>query len=98
MKRRHAVVLLQVLGAGELDPARDFTHGVLADVESGATHPIALTPEVRRRYDALLTDHLAAVEAVASRHGVPFARLVTGTPVRDFVTGPLARLGLVRRR
>jgi hypothetical protein len=42
--RRHAVVLLQVLGAGELDPARDFTHGVLADVESGATHPIALTP------------------------------------------------------
>ena len=96
--RRHAVVLLQVLGAGELDPARDFTHGVLADVESGATHPIVLTPDVRRRYDALLADHLGAVEAAASRHGVPFARLITGMPVSDFVTGPLARLGLVRRR
>jgi uncharacterized protein (DUF58 family) len=96
--RRHTVVLLQVLGAGELDPARDFTHGVLADVESGATHPIALTPEVRRRYDALLAEHLGAVEAAARRHGVPYARLVTGTPVPDFVTGPLARLGLVRRR
>ena len=96
--RRHAVVLLQVLGAGELDPARDFAQGVLADVESGATHPIVLTSDVRRRYDALLADHLAAVEGAARRHGVPYARLVTGTPVPDFVTGPLARLGLVRRR
>ena len=96
--RRHAVVLVQVLGAGELDPERDFTHGVLADVESGATHPIALTPEVRRRYDALLAEHLTAVETAARSHGVQYARLVTGTPVPDFVTGPLARLGLVRRR
>jgi len=96
--RRSAVVLLHVLGAGELDPARDFAHGVLADVESGATHPIVLTPDVRSRYDALLADHLTAVEAAARRHDVPYARLVTGTPVSDFVTGPLARLGLVRRR
>jgi uncharacterized protein (DUF58 family) len=96
--RHHAVVLLQVLGAGELDPARDFTQGVLVDVESGATHAIALTPEVRRRYDALLAEHLAAVEATAHRHGARYARIVTGTPVFDFVTGPLARLGLVRRR
>jgi uncharacterized protein (DUF58 family) len=96
--RRSPVVLLHVLGAGEVDPSREFAHGVLQDVESGATHPIVLTPDVRGRWDALLAEHLAAVEAAAARYGVRYARLVTGTPVRAFVTGPLARLGLVRRR
>jgi hypothetical protein len=95
--RRHAVVLLQVLGAGELDPARDFAHGVRGRrVRCNASDRAHV--DVRRRYDALLADHLAAVEAAARRHSVPYARLVTGTPVPDFVTGPLARLGLVRRR
>ena len=96
--RRSEVVLVQVLGRGELDPARDLAHGVLADVESGATHPIVLTAAVRSRYDALLAAHLAAIRAVAERNRALHAMLVTDDPVADFVTGPLARLGLVRRR
>jgi uncharacterized protein (DUF58 family) len=96
--RRHQVVLLHVIGRGELEPTRDVAHGVLADVESGATHPIVLTPAVRRGYDALLAAHLASLDGLAARNGATYARLPTDEPVTDFVTGPLARLGLVRRR
>jgi len=96
--RRSEVVLLHVIGRGELDPGRDFTHGVLADVESGATHPIVLTAAVRRGYDARLAAHLAALDAVAVRNRAWYARLASDEPVGDFIGGPLARLGLVRRR
>lgn len=96
--RRNQVTLLHVIGRGELDPARDFARGVLADAESGATYPIVLTPTVRRGYAALLAAHLAALADLAARNRATYARLVTDAPVADFVTGPLAGLGLVRRR
>jgi len=94
--RRWEVVLLQVVGARELEP--DFSGGVLKDVESGATHPVALTAAIRRRYQALLVDHLAALGAVAERTRAVYARLVAGARVDEFVAGELGRLGLVRRR
>ncbi len=97
-ERRYGIVLLHVLGAGELDPGRDFRHGVLRDVESGATHPIALTRAVRERYAALLAAHLAALEAMATRAHAAYARMSTATSVHELVTGDLARLGVVGRR
>src|SRR5207247_5438632 len=54
--RRSEVLLLHVIGAGELDPGREFTRGVLTDVETGATHPIVLTPAARARYRELLAE------------------------------------------
>jgi hypothetical protein len=94
--RRWEVALLQVLGRGELEPT--FTGGVLADVESGATHPIALTPTLRARYRTLLAGHLAALRAVAERTQAAYACLVAGDSLPDFVAVELGRLGLVRRR
>ncbi len=96
--RRYDVLLLHVLGAGELEPAREFTHGILRDVESGATHPIRLTRAARARYTALLEAHLEALRGIAERTETPYARLVTGAAVDAFVTTELARLGVVRRR
>jgi uncharacterized protein (DUF58 family) len=96
--RRYDVVLLHVIGPGELDPTRDFTSALLRDVESGDTHPVRLTASARTRYAALLDAHLAALGALAVRTGAAYARLVAGTPVAAFVTGDLARQGVVRRR
>jgi uncharacterized protein (DUF58 family) len=96
--RRYEVVLIQVLGRGDVDPAREFSAGVLADAESGATHPVVLTTATLARYRALLDAHLAALAAVAERAGAVHARLVTGASVRDFVALELRRLGVVRRR
>lgn len=95
-ERRHDVVLLQVLAPEELEPA--FDHGVLEDAETGATHPIALTPAVRARYRELVGAHLAALATLAAHAHARHARLVAGTSLRAFVTGDLARVGLVRRR
>src|SRR5262249_41387854 len=76
---RWEVVLLQVVGAHELEP--DFRGGVLMDVESGATHPVAVTETNRCRYQALVANHLAALHAVAARHRAVYARLVAGESV-----------------
>ena len=94
----HDVLLVHTLGPGEVDPTRHFASGVLVDPESGATHPMALTAAVRARYDALLADHLAALEALAARNGARYARLSTAVAVRRFVLDDLARRGIVRQR
>ena len=96
--RQHEVIFLQVIGPHELDPGHNAAHAELRDVESGASHPIALTPAVRARYQTLVAEHAAALRTLAARHQVLWARLVSDTSVPGFVTGELARLGLVRRR
>ena len=92
------VALLQVIGPGERDPARELLQGVLRDVESGARQAVRLTPAVRARYRDAFDAHLAALAAVAARTGVPYARLEAGASVVAFVVSELGRLGMVRRR
>ena len=96
--RRYEVLLLQVVGRAELEPERDFSSGLLCDVESGETHPMALGADALARYRALLDAHLGALAALAARFQTTYARLVTGESVRDFVAVELARLGVVKRR
>jgi len=96
--RRYEVLLLHVLGRGEVEPERHFGAGILADVESGATHPVALTRATLARYRDLLGIHLDAVAAVAARSEAVYARLPSDGSVRDFVAIDLPRLGVVRRR
>ncbi|MBI3771052.1 MAG: DUF58 domain-containing protein [Deltaproteobacteria bacterium] len=96
--RGYDIHLLHVLGAGELDPTRVFSRGMLVDVESGATRPIALTAATLARYQAVLAAHLDALRALAARCETSYARLVAGDDVAGLLTGALARAGLVRRR
>jgi hypothetical protein len=96
--RHYAVVLLHVVAPSELEPRRALRHGVLRDVESDAVHAIRLGRAAFAAYRTVLDAHLATLRAVADRTRSLYARLVVGTSVGDFVTGELARLGLVRRR
>ena len=96
--RRSEVLLLHVIGAGELDPGREFTRGVLTDVETGATHPIVLTPAARTRYRELVAEHLGALAALAERTRAVYARLATDASVREFLSVELPRLGVLGRR
>jgi uncharacterized protein (DUF58 family) len=96
--RRWEVLLLHVLGRGELEPAREFSRGVLADVESRATRPIELTAAVLARYGAVLDEHLRALEALAERTRSVYARLVTDASLAELLTVELPRRGIIRRR
>ena len=96
--RGYEVHLLHVIGRGELEPERDFTRALLTDVESGAVHPVTLTPAARTQYQALLEAHLGALGALADRTRTTYARLVSDGDVGAFVTIELARRGLVGRR
>jgi uncharacterized protein (DUF58 family) len=96
--RRYDVLVLQVIARGELTPERDFTHGMLHDVESGARHPVMLGTVAVARYRELLAAHLDSLQAIAERNHTTYARMVSDAGVEDFVMGELARLGVVRRR
>ena len=96
--RRFEVHLLHLIGASELDPSGTFTRGILVDVESGASQPMVLTASVVTRYQEVLEAHLAALRAVAERTHCSYARHLAGSDLGAFVTGELARTGLVRRR
>ncbi len=96
--RRWEVLLLHVLGRGELEPARDFSRGVLADVESRATRPIELTAAVLASYAAVLDEHLRALEALAERTRSVYARLITDASLAELLTVELPRRGIIRRR
>jgi hypothetical protein len=57
-----------------------------------------LTAAVAARYREVLERHLAALRAVAERTHCAYSRFVAGSDLAAFVTGDLARTGLVRRR
>jgi uncharacterized protein (DUF58 family) len=96
--RRHEVVAVHVVARGELEPEREFTRGLLRDVETGETHPVVLTPETHARYRELLDVHLVTLATTAARVGAVYARLATDRAVREFVALDLARAGVVGRR
>jgi uncharacterized protein (DUF58 family) len=95
---RHEIALLHVIGAAELDPTREFQRGIVQDVESGDRHPVSLGPATLDAYRRVLAGHLDALAALATRWQATYARVATDETVRDFATGRLAALGLVRRR
>ena len=96
--RRYEVVLLPVIGRGELEPAREFSRALLQDVETGATRPVVLTPAVLARYRDALAGHLDALAAIAARSETTYARLPTDGDVRSFLRVDLPRLGVVKHR
>jgi uncharacterized protein (DUF58 family) len=97
-RRGHAVYLLQVLGRGEMEPARAAGNEELVDAESGETHALALTAEVLARYAELLVAHQDALRALALRQRATWVSCVSDTPVEQIVLRDLVRVGLVRAR
>jgi len=97
-RRGYAVYLLQVLGRGEIEPARVLGSAELVDVESGETHSLALTADVIARYAALLEAHQEALRALALRQRATWISFVSDTPVEQVVLQDLVRVGLVRAR
>src|SRR5438046_9651717 len=94
--QRSEVLLLHVIGAGELDPGREFTRGVLTDVETGATRPLVLTPAARARYRELLAEHLGALAALAERTRPVYAPLAPEASVRGCLSVDLPQPARLR--
>jgi hypothetical protein len=97
-RRGYAVYLLQVLGRGEIEPARWLASGELVDVESGESRLLGLTADVLARYSELLAAHQEALRLLALRHRATWVSVASDTPVEKVVVEDLARVGLVRAR
>jgi len=97
-RRGDDVTLLHVVGPSDVDPGRQLSNGLFTDVETGATHPMKLTPQVRAAYARLLAEHWQALADVAHRLGARYVRVRSDTPAADVVLRDLASAGLVRQR
>lgn len=89
-------LVIQVLGATELDPA---TAGAerLVDSESGAALDLRLDDRGRTRYLANLERHRREVQRVVADAGAQYAFLDASSSIEDFVLTRLPALGLLRR-
>jgi uncharacterized protein (DUF58 family) len=96
--RGYAVYLLQLLGRGEVEPARTLASGELVDVESGERHAVSLDAVVLARYRELLAAHQDGLRDLAGRHRATWASFVSDTPALEIATRDLARIDLVRAR
>jgi hypothetical protein len=96
--RRYEVKALQVLGAGELNPARLFRRGKLHDVEEHGERWITLTQENLRRYQDVLTSHLEELRRFCHRHDIFYALVSTEKGLETTVIQELPQLGMLRWR
>jgi uncharacterized protein (DUF58 family) len=97
-RRGYDVTLVHVVGPNDVDPDRQHATGLLRDVETGATHPMKLTPQVRATYARLLAEHWQTLGDLARRLEARYVRVRSDASTSDVVLRELASVGLVRRR
>jgi uncharacterized protein (DUF58 family) len=91
----HQVELIQVLAPEELNP--QLTGDLeLVDMETGATEEVSMGQAVLRRYHQRLAALQTQLKVFALRARGDFFVCPTGTPLRDFIFGPLRTGRLVR--
>ncbi|MCA9567949.1 MAG: DUF58 domain-containing protein [Myxococcales bacterium] len=94
--RGYEVHTFHVVSPDELRPALEGDL-VLVDAESGEELAVSVDEAALDRYEATLHAWATEMEATARRLGVGYTRVLTSTPVEDFVLRDLERLGLLAR-
>lgn len=88
------VIVVHVLGAGELDPPQ-LGDVDLVDSETGERVAMSLTPSTMTSYRARLTEWLEDVQVASRRIGAAYVLADTRTPLRDELLGGLRRSEIV---
>ena len=88
------LVVMHVLGEGELDPP-ELGDVDLVDVETGERVAMTLTPGNIRSYRERLDEWLEAVEVATRRLGAGYLVVDSRTPLRDVLLGGLRRAEVV---
>jgi hypothetical protein len=88
LERRYDVHVVHLLDPGEMNP--DFSGDVrLEDAETGEVRDITVDAETMRAYRERLSQFLQRVEGFCRAHEVGYHRVVTDTPVEEFVVAQL---------
>lgn len=92
---------VQVLAPGELDPAKEFSRGLLGDLrltdaETGRGAEVTITPQTVQRYKAGLEGHIVGLKGRCLSRGVAHVLVPTDTPAESVVLNTLRRGGMLR--
>jgi len=91
LERRFDVHVIQVLDADEMNPS--FGGDLrLVDSETGELRDLTLDGEAQRVYRQRLRDFLEGIERFCRAKEISYYRVVTDTPIQDFVLGQLKGL------
>jgi uncharacterized protein (DUF58 family) len=91
LERRFDVHVIQVLDADEMNPS--FGGDLrLVDAETGELRDLTLDGEAQRVYRQRLRDFLEGIERFCRAKEISYYRVVTDTPIQDFVLGQLKGL------
>jgi uncharacterized protein (DUF58 family) len=91
LERRFDVHVIQVLTADEMNPS--FGGDLrLVDAETGELRDLTLDGEAQRVYRQRLRDFLEGIERFCRGKEISYYRVVTDTPIQDFVLGQLKGL------
>jgi uncharacterized protein (DUF58 family) len=91
LERRFDVHVIQVLDADEMNPS--FGGDLrLVDSETGELRDLTLDGEAQRVYRQRLHDFLEGIERFCRAKEISYYRVVTDTPIQDFVLGQLKGL------
>ena len=91
LERRFDVHVIQVLAADEMNPS--FGGDLrLVDAETGELRDLTLDGEAQRVYRQRLRDFLEGIERFCRSKEISYYRVVTDTPIQDFVLGQLKGL------
>jgi uncharacterized protein (DUF58 family) len=91
LERRFDVHVIQVLDADEMNPS--FGGDLrLVDSETGELRDLTLDGEAQRVYRQRLRDFLEGIERFCRAKEISYYRVVTDTPMQDFVLGQLKGL------
>jgi hypothetical protein len=88
LERRYDVHLVHLLDPGEMNPdlAGDMR---LEDAETGEVRDITVDADTIRAYRERLSQFLQRVEGFCRSHEIGYHRVVTDTPVEEFVVAQL---------
>lgn len=94
--KNYDIKIIQVLGAGELNPFKNIRSGEILDVETQERKIINVTNSLKKRYHALLNEHNQELRDYCRANNMAYTLARTDMEIEDLILKELPKIGFIR--